>query len=71
MIDLAQRSDLATNRVVTSSALEELEGTNLILDDVTYSVDVGEAPAPEDLLNLEAATDHVADVVLASGERRT
>src|SRR4051794_17781008 len=40
VVDLAQRPNLASDRVVASRTLEELKGTNLILDHVTYPVNV-------------------------------
>ena len=64
MMDLAQRADLASHGVVAGGVVEELERALLALDLVAHAVDLREAALAEDVEDLEAAVDHVADRVV-------
>ena len=63
-MDLAQGADLAAHRLVPGGAVEELERSLLALDVIAHAVDLREAALPDDVQDLEAVLDDVADRVV-------
>ena len=63
--DLPQRPELAANRLVAGRVAEQLESSLLTLDVVADPVDLGETALVNDLQDLEAVVDDVADSVLS------
>ena len=61
VVDLAECADLPAHGVVAGGVVEQLEGPLFALDDVDDPVDLREAAAAEDLLDLEPTVDRVAD----------
>ena len=64
MVDLAERADLAAHRLVAGGVVEELERSLLAFDLVAHPVDLREPALAEDVEDLEASVDHVADGVV-------
>ena len=74
VLDLPQGADLAAHGLVPGGVVEELDRALLVLDVVADAVDLREAASPDDLEDLEAAVDDVADRVvggLVPAEDRT
>src|SRR5215831_11379432 len=71
MMDLPQGADLAADRRRPGGALEQLERSFLTLDVIVHAVDLGKAPLPDHVQDLEAALEEVADgVVTGLGPNR-
>ena len=64
MMDLPQGADLAAHRLVPGGAVEELERSLLTLDVIAHAVDLREAALPDQVQDLEAVLDDVADRVV-------
>ena len=65
MTDLAQSADLAAHRRIAGRVVEELERPLLLLDLVAYPVDLRKPASPEDVQDLEAVVDDIADSVVS------
>src|SRR6476660_9225480 len=65
MMDLPQGADLAADRRRPGRALEQLERSLLTLDVIVHAIDLGKAALPDDVQNLEAALEEVADGVVS------
>ena len=65
-MDSPQGTDLAAHRLVAGGGFEELECSLLTLDVIAHAVDLREAALPDDVHDLEAAIEDVADGVVGS-----
>jgi hypothetical protein len=65
VLDLPQGADLAAHGLIPGGVVEELDRALLVLDVITHAVDLREAASPDDLEDLEAAVDDIADRVVA------
>src|SRR5580700_7670185 len=63
VIDLPQGADLPAHRLIPGGAVEDLERPLLILDVIVHSVNLRKAALPQEVQNLEAALEYVADRV--------
>src|SRR5262245_4053993 len=65
MMDLPQGADLAAHRLIPGGALEQLERSLLTLDVIVHAIDLGKAPLPDNVQDLEAVLEEVADGVIS------
>ena len=65
MTDLSQRPELAADCVIAGCVVEQLESSLLALELVADPVDLGETALVNDLKDLEAVVDDVADSVVS------
>ena len=65
MTDLPQGADLAAHRRIAGGVVEELERPLVILDLVAHAIDLREPALPEDVQDLEAVIDDIADDVVS------
>src|SRR5690242_14791450 len=65
MMDLPQGADLAADRRRPGGAPEHFERSLLTLNVIVHAIDLGKAALPDDVQNLEAALEEVADGVVS------
>src|SRR5690348_9414863 len=63
-MDFPQGADLTADRLVAGGGFEELERSFLTLDVIAHTVDLREAALPDDVHDLEAALEDVANGVV-------